>query len=134
MNTEKTYGGFRLSFLHSDNKKDFWNDSLFLNLYNFWQLRRDGFLLKTYKKKNSLLKKIIHRKVREEKDLPTYKVLMRQFMVGHEQFNPMKYLNGDYEQYFHALKEWKKVCEKDFLKEQPHLKEGKRHQKTCIYN
>ena len=57
MNTEKTYGGFRLSFLHSDNKKDFWNDSLFLNLYNFWQLPRDGFLLKTYKKKEFIVEK-----------------------------------------------------------------------------
>ena len=58
MNTE-TYAGFRLSFLHSDNKKDFWNDCLFLNLYDFAQLRRNGFLLKTYKTKNSLLKRII---------------------------------------------------------------------------
>ena len=33
-----------------------------------------------------------------------------------EQLNPMDYLNRDLEENFHILKEWKKVCEKDFLK------------------
>ena len=98
MNTE-TYAGFRLSFLHSDNKKDFLNDCLFLNLYDFWQLRRNGFLLKTYKTKNSLLKRIIRRKVKGNNELPTYKILLRQIMVGEEQFNPTDYLNSDQEDY-----------------------------------
>ena len=132
MNTE-TYAGFRLSFLHSDNKKDFLNDCLFLNLYDFWQLRRNGFLLKTYKTKNSLLKRIIRRKVNGNNELPTYKILLCQIMVGEEQFNPTDYLNSDQEDYFHVLKEWKIVCEKDFLEEHSHLKEGKRHQKIYIY-
>ena len=92
-----------------------------------------GFLLKTYKTKNSLLKRNIRRKVKGNNELPTYKILLRQIMVGEEQFNPTHYLNGDQEDYFHVLKEWKKVCEKDFLEEYPHLKEGKRHQKIYIY-
>ena len=92
-----------------------------------------GFLLKTYKTKNSLLKRNIRRKVKGNNELPTYKILLRQIMVGEEQFNPTDYLNCDQEDYFHVLKEWKKVCEKDFLEEYPHLKEGKRHQKIYIY-
>ena len=46
----------------------------------------------------------------------------------------MDYLNSDWEQYFHILKEWKRFCEKDFLEQCPHLREPKRHQKICIYN
>ena len=46
----------------------------------------------------------------------------------------MKFLNGDWEDYFHILREWKKVCEEDFLIEHPHLRESKRHLKaTKIY-
>ena len=90
MNTE-TYAGFRQSFLHSGNKKYFWNDSFLLNLYDFCQLRRNGFLLKTCKTKNLLLKRIIRRKVRENNELPTYKILLQQIMVGEEQFNPTDY-------------------------------------------
>ena len=126
MNTE-TYGDFRLSSLHSENKRDFWNDSLFLNLYDFWCICRNGFLLKTYKTKNSLLKKIICRKVKGDKELPTYKVLLRKFMEGEEQFNPIDYLDKDHKDYFNVLKEWKKICGKDYLEEFPHLREPKRH-------
>ena len=51
-----------------------------------------------------------------------------------EQFNPMEFLNGDWEDYFHILREWKKVSEEDFLIEHPHLREPKRHLKaTKIY-
>ena len=132
MNTE-TYAGFRQSFLHSGNKKYFWNDSFLLNLYDFCQLRRNGFLLKTYKTKNLLLKRIIRRKGRGNNELPLYKILLQQIMVGEEQFNPTDYLHRDQEDYFHVLKEWKKVCEKDFLEEHPHLREPKRHQKIYIY-
>ena len=35
----------------------------------------------------------------------------------------MDYLNSDWEQYFHILKEWKRFCEKDFLEQRPHLRE-----------
>ena len=64
-----------------------------------------GFLLKTYKTKNSVLKRNIRRKVKGNNELPTYKILLRQIMVGEKQFNPTDYLNGDQEDYFHVLKE-----------------------------
>ena len=47
-----------------------------------------------------------------------------------EQSNPMEYLHGDWEDYFHILKELKIVCEEDFLILHPHLKEPKRHIKS----
>ena len=70
--------------------------------------------------------------MRRNNELPTYKVSFRKFIVWEEQFNPMDYLNGDNEQYFHVLKEWKQICEKDYLEEHPFLREGKRHKKICI--
>ena len=60
------------------------------------------------------------------KELPTYQVLLRMCAKREEQFNPMEYLHGNWEDYFHILREWKKVCEKDFLEERPHLREPKR--------
>ena len=75
--------------------------------------------------------------MRGNKELPTYKVLLRMIAKREEQFNPMDYLNKDWEEYFHILKEWKKVCEKDFLEQYPHLREPRRHiksKKICLYN
>ena len=72
-----------------------------------------------------LLKKVIRKKVKGDKELPTYRVLLRKFIVGDEQFNPTDYLNADHEQYFHILKEWTKICEEDLLEEHPFLKEPK---------
>ena len=54
-----------------------------------------------------------------------------------EQLNPLYYLNRDFEEYFHILKEWKKVYEKDFLEQYPHLREPTRHiksKKIYLYN
>ena len=132
-----TYADFRVAFLHDENGEKLREEGLFLNLYDFWCLPRDGFLLKTYKTKNALLKKIICKKVRRNKELPTYKVLLQMIAKKEEQFSPMNYLNKDWEEYFDILKEWKKVCEKDFLEQYPHLREPKRHiksKKTCLYN
>ena len=110
---------------------------MFLNLYDFWCLRRDGFLLKTCKTKNVLLKNIVRKKVMGNKELPTYEVLLQMIARREEQFNPMDYLNKDWEEYFHILKEWKKACEKDFLEQYPHLRKPRRHiksKKICLYN
>ena len=103
---------------------------MFLNIYDFWCVRRDGFLLKDYRTKNSLLKRKIRKKLRGNKELPTYKVLLRMCAKREEQFNPMEFLNGDWEDYFHILREWKKVCEEDFLIQHSQLKEPKRHIKS----
>ena len=137
MSSIETYADFRVAFLHDENGGQLWEESLFLNLYDIWVLRRDGFLLNTHKKKNSLLKKIIRKKVRGNKELPVYKLLIRMKARREEQFNPMDYLNKDWEEYFHILKEWKKVCEKDFLEQYPHLCEPTRHiksKKIYLYN
>ena len=95
------------------------------------------FLLKTYKIKYALLKKIIRKKVSGNKELLTYKVFLRMIARREEQFNLMDYLNRDLEEYFHILKEWKKVCEKDFLEHYPHLRETTGHikpKKIYLYN
>ena len=134
MSSIETYEDFRVEFLHDEREEKLWGDNLFLNIYDFWCIRRNGFLLKDYRTKNSLLKRIIRKKMRGNKELPTYKVLLRMCAKKEKQFNPMDYLNSNWEQYFHILKEWKRFCEKDFLEQCPHLREPKRHQKICIYN
>lgn len=62
MSNTETYGNFRVEFLHDEKVEKLSGTGLFFNLYDFWHLRRDGFLLRTYKAKNLLLKKIIHKK------------------------------------------------------------------------
>ena len=71
MSSIETYADFRVAFLHDENGGKLWEKDLFLNLYDFWVLRRDEFFLKTYKIKNALLKKIIRKKVTGNKELPT---------------------------------------------------------------
>ena len=130
MSSTEMYGDFRVDFLHDEGGEKVWGDNLFLNIYDFWCVHRDGFLLKDYRTKNSLLKRIIRKKMRGNKELPTYKVLLRMCAKREEQFNPMEYLHGDWEDYLHFLREWKKVCEEDFLIQYPHLREPKRHIKA----
>ena len=103
---------------------------MFLNTNDFWCTRRLEYLLKDYRTKNSLLKRIIRKKLRGNKELPAYKVLLRMCVKREEQFNPMEYLHGDWEDYFHILREWKKVHEEDILIQHPHLREPKRHIKA----
>ena len=107
-----------------------WVNNLFLNINDFWCTRRLEYLLKDYRTKNSLLKRIIRKKLRGNKELPAYKVLLRVCAKREEQFNPMEYLHGDWEDYFHILREWKKVHEEDILIQHPHLREPKRHIKA----
>ena len=103
MSTE-TYADFRTDFLHDESEKMLLGDHLFLNIYGFWVIRQDGFLLDDYKK-NSLLKRIIRKKVRRNKELPTYKVLIRMIVRKNKQFNPMEFLHKNWEDYFHILRE-----------------------------
>ena len=130
MFSTETYGDFWVDFLQDEGEEKLCDDNLFLNIYDFWCVRRDGFLLKDYRTKNSLLKRKIRKKLRGNKELPTYKVLLRMCAKREEQFNPMEFLNGDWEDYFHILREWKKVCEENFLIQHSHLKEPQRHIKS----
>ena len=41
--------------------------------------------------------------MRENKELPTYKVLLRMIAKREEQFNPIDHLNKDWEEYFHIF-------------------------------
>ena len=47
----KTYADFRTDFLHDESGKMLWGEHLFFNIYHFWFIHRDGFLLGDYKKK-----------------------------------------------------------------------------------
>ena len=143
----KTYADFRIDFLHDESGKMLWGEHLFLNIYHFWFIRRDGFLLGDYKKKIRYWKKLWEKKwelptykillrmiAREnEQELPTYKVLLRMIATENKQFNPMEFLHWDWEDYFHIIREWKTVCEKDFLFSHPHLRKPKRHLKSKKY-
>ena len=91
-----------------------WGDNLFLNICDFWCIRRLGYLVTDYKTKISLLKRIIRKRLWGNKELPTYKVLLRMIAKRNEPFNPMEFLDKDWEDYFHILREWKKVCKEDF--------------------
>ena len=76
MSTE-IYGDFWVEFLHDKGGEKLWVNNLFLNIYDFWCIRRFGYLLKDYRTKNSLLKRIIRKKLRGNKGLPAYKVLLK---------------------------------------------------------
>ena len=133
MSSFETYGDFRLDFLYDECGRSLWNDHLFLNIYDFWCVRQMGFLLTDYKTKNLILKKILRKKLRGNKELPTYKILLRMIIKKDEQFNPMEFLEKDSGDYFNILREWKKVCEEDFILMYPHLRELKRHIKSKIF-
>ena len=57
MNSIETYGDFRVEFLHDDSGEKLRENSLFLNLYDLRCLRRNGFLLQTYKIKINFIQK-----------------------------------------------------------------------------
>ena len=61
MSSIEAYADFRVEFLHDESGEKLWGNDLSLNIYDFWCIRRDGFLIKDYSKKNSLLKTIIER-------------------------------------------------------------------------
>ena len=62
MSSTEKYGDFRVDFLHDESGEKLWDDNLFLNIYDFWCVHRDGFLLEDYRTKTSLLKRKIRKK------------------------------------------------------------------------
>ena len=95
MSSTETYRDFQVDFLHNKSGEKLWADDLFLNVYHFWCIRQDGFLLKDYRTKNLLLKRIISKKLRGNKKLPTYKVFLRMCARREKQVNPMDFLHND---------------------------------------
>lgn len=57
MNSIETYGDFRVEFLHDNSGEKLRESSLFLNLYDLWCIRRNDFLLQTYKIKINFIEK-----------------------------------------------------------------------------
>ena len=112
--------------------KKLYHDNLFLNIYDFWSIRRHGYLIDNYYQKNSVLKKIIRDKLRGNEALPNYKVLICMCANERTDFNPTEFLEGEWGQYFENLKIWKLFYEKDYLKKKPHLREPKRHVKSKV--
>ena len=72
MSSIETYGDFRVKFLYDESGENLWGNNLFLNIHDVWCIFCNGFLLKDYRTKNSLLKRIIRKKIRGNKELPTY--------------------------------------------------------------
>ena len=58
----ETYAGFRKEFLKEVSGGELWDrlegDHLFLNIYDFWCVRRHKLLVDNYAQRNSFLKKI----------------------------------------------------------------------------
>ena len=129
----ETYGGFRKGFLNDSTGEElfdgFWNEHLFLNLYDFWSLRRHEYLVDNYQQRNTFLKKIIRFKVKADENLPSYKILLRMIVNSNYDFNPTAFLDGDWGIYFERLHNWKLCNEIDYLKIHPWLREPKRHKK-----
>ena len=127
----ETYGGFRKDFLNDLSGLElfdrFWNEHLFLNIYDFWSLRRHGYLVDNYRQRNRFLKKIIRSKVKGDENLPSYKILLRMIVNSNYDFNPRPFLDGDWEVYFERLRNWKLCNEVEFLKIRPWMREPKRH-------
>ena len=99
----ENYGGFRINFLNDLTGFDLWDrlegNHLFLNLYDFWSIRRHGYLIDNYIQRNTFLKLIIKRKVRKNKNLPNYKIILRMISNFNEDFNPTEFLTGDWGEY-----------------------------------
>ena len=132
----KTYGGFCIDFFNDLTVENLWNrlwnKDLFLNIYDFWCLHRHSYLIDDYVQRNSMLKKIIRKKIRGNLNLPTYKVFLRMCAKANSDFNPSDYLDGDWGEYFEQLRIWKVCNELEFLKRRPHLREPKRHLKSKV--
>ena len=127
----ETCGGFRKDFLNDlcggELWDRFWNEHLFLNLCDFWSLRRHPYLVDNYRQRNRFLKKIIRSKVKGDENLPSYKILLRMIVNSNYDFNPRPFLDGHWGLYFERLRSWKLSNEVEFLKIRPWMREPKRH-------
>ena len=62
-------------------------NSLFLNIYEFWCLQRSGFMLGTHEHKVLKLERVIRKKWKRVKDLPVINLLIRKLKEGDEAFD-----------------------------------------------
>ena len=131
MSTE-TYGSFRIEFLHDEEGEILSGNSLSFNVYDFWSVHRSGFLLGTYERKVVKLENIIKRKWKRQTSLPVINVLLRKTKEDDKAFDPAEYLEGDHEQFFQNLQEWKKNFEKSYHEQYPLLRQQIRHKKIYI--
>ena len=89
-------------------------------------------MLDIYENKVVKLEKLIRKNWKATIDLPVIKVLTRKINEGDEAFNPTEYLEGDQEQFFQNLQQWKKDFEKTDLKQYLFLRPPIRHKKFYI--
>ena len=91
-----TYGSFRVGFLHDKEKKRIKEDSLFLNIYDFWSLHRSSFMRSefSFEPKLARLELNIIKKWKKTNELSIVNVFIRKVKKGDSIFNPEKYLNG----------------------------------------
>ena len=91
-----TYGSFRVDFLHDKEKKRMKEDSLFLNIYDFWSLHRSSFMRSefSFEPKLARLELNIIKKWKKTNELSIVNVFIRKVKKGDSIFNPEKYLNG----------------------------------------
>ena len=78
------------------------------------------------------LEKIIKRKWKRQTSLPVINVLLRKTKEDDKAFDPAEYLEGDHEQFFQNLQEWKKNFEKSYHEQYPLLRQQIRHKKIYI--
>ena len=128
-----TYAGFRKEFLRDFSGGELWDrlegDHLFLNIFDFWCMRRHKHLVDNYAQRNSFLKKIIKSKVRGDVYLPTSKIVLRMLMKKNKDFDPTAFLDGDWGEYLDKLYRWKLCNQEELLRLKPHLREPIRHLK-----
>ena len=129
----ETYAGFRKEFLKDYSGLELFDrlqsDHLFLNIFDFWCMRRHKQLVDNYAQRNRFLKKIIKSKVRWKDNLPTSKIVLRMLMKKNEDFDPTAFLDGDWGEYLNKLYRWKLCNEEQLLQLKPQLREPIRHLK-----
>ena len=89
-------------------------------------------MMDTYENKVVKLEKLKRKNWKATIDLPVIKVLIRKINEGDEAFNPTEYLEGDQEQFFQNIQQWKKDFEKTYLEQYPFLRPPIRQKKLYV--
>lgn len=122
--SDKTYGSFRVEFLHDERGKLIKGDTLFHNIYDFWVcIHCKGFMKCKiwFHPKTAKLERVLRKKWEKTKDLLIVNVLLKNIKEEDAAFDPPGYLTKDEEQYFKILQRWKTDFEKKYLEKYPFL-------------
>ena len=122
--SDETYGSFWVEFLHDERGKLIKEDTLFHNIYDFWECIQCKAFMKCkiwYLSKTAKLEKVLRKKWEKTKDLPIINVLLTKIKERDAAFDPSDYFTKDEEQYFQILQRWKIDFEKKYLGKYPFL-------------